>query len=479
VKDAVELKPMTTAIVWFRNDLRLHDHEALTKAISSHNLVIPFYCFDANQFSEDEYGFKKTDAIRAQFLLESVQNLKENLRKRGSNLVIRFGNPAQEIEQLVKEYKVDEIFAYKEVTAEEKAVERELEQFVSIKVNYSFGASLYHVNDLPFHFNDIPKVFTAFRKAVEKQSKVREQFPIPTTIKSPENIIWGNALKLADLGLKNQPIDKRAVIDFKGGEDEGLARLNHYFYDTEKLSSYKETRNGLIGADYSSKLSVWLWNGCISPRKIYWEVAKYEKSIKKNQSTYWLVFELIWRDFFKYIGLKHGANIFKLTGINGKSEKWKKDKNRFKKWATGTTGIPFIDANMRELNLTGFMSNRGRQNVASFFVTELGLDWRMGAAYFESKLLDYDVTSNYGNWMYIAGVGNDPRDRYFNIILQAKRYDAKGDYIRLWLPELADLTDTIHHPWTKSNELFQAESFDLDKNYHLPMVTPSYWEKHY
>ena len=106
--------------------------------------------------------------------------------------------------------------------------------------------------------------------------------------------------KLADLGLKNQPIDERSVINFKGGEDEAIARLNHYFYHTEHLSTYKETRNGLIGADYSSKLSVWLWNGCISPRRIYWEVLNYEKRVKKNQSTYWLILELIWRDYFIY-----------------------------------------------------------------------------------------------------------------------------------------------------------------------------------
>lgn len=470
---------MTTALVWFRNDLRLHDHEALAKAISSHDLVIPFYCFDENQFKKDQYGFYKTDAIRAQFLVESVQNLKESLQKLGSNLVVRFGNPATELQQVIKSANVSEVFAYKEITTEEKEVEQEVEKVAPTRVNYSFGTTLFHVNDLPFHFNDIPKVFTTFRKALEKQSNVRELFKTPATIKTPIDLNWGSLPKLADLGLKNQPIDERAVIDFKGGEDEAIARLNHYFYHTEHLSTYKETRNGLIGADYSSKLSVWLWNGCISARRIYWEVLNYEERVKKNQSTYWLIFELIWRDFFKYIGLKHGSSIFQINGINGKSEKWKRDKVLFEKWATATTGIPFIDANMRELNLTGFMSNRGRQNVASFFVTELGLDWRMGAAYFESKLLDYDVTSNYGNWMYIAGVGNDPRDRYFNVILQAKRYDAKGDYIRFWLPELSELTETIHHPWTKPKGLFQSESFHLERDYYLPMITPNYWDKHY
>lgn len=471
---------MSKVIVWFRNDLRLHDHEALSKAIENFSEVIPFYCFDIRHFAEDSYGFKKTTAIRAQFLIESVENLKKNLQKKNSDLVIRIGRPEEEINKLAMAHSIDTVYAYKEITSEERQVEKQLEDVFEGKVKYFLGSTLYHINDLPYPYQDIPNVFTAFRKGIEKSVSVRELFSIPEQLPPLISALSvGELPSLNDFGLEEEVIDQRAVLQFKGGEDEALARLNHYFFKEQHLSVYKETRNGLIGADYSSKLSVWLWNGCISPRKIYWEVMRYEESIKKNQSTYWLIFELIWRDFFKYIGLKHGNDLFQLTGINKKRYKWKQDINLFTKWANGCTGVPFIDANMRELNATGFMSNRGRQVVASFLVTELGLDWRMGAAYFESKLIDYDVTSNYGNWMYIAGVGNDPRDRYFNSILQAKRYDPQGNYVRMWLPELAKLTDTIHHPWTPSKELFQAESFDLLANYFEPIVTPDYWKKHY
>jgi deoxyribodipyrimidine photo-lyase len=189
-----------------------------------------------------------------------------------------------------------------------------------------------------------------------------------------------------------------------------------------------------------------------------------------------LIFELIWRDYFKFIALKHGNGIFKLSGIKEETFEWSTDQQKFNAWAEAKTGIPFIDANMRELNSTGFMSNRGRQNVASFLVKELQLDWRMGAEYFESKLIDYDVASNYGNWMYIAGVGNDPRDRYFNVILQAKRYDPKGKYVKLWLPELKELeASVVHHPWTRQGNLFEEESL----NYPAPLVKPDYWFKHY
>jgi deoxyribodipyrimidine photo-lyase len=160
---------------------------------------------------------------------------------------------------------------------------------------------------------------------------------------------------------------------------------------------------------------------------------KYEQEVEKNESTYWLVFELIWRDFFKYISIKHGDDLFKIGGILYKDYEWSTDKKRIQQWISGETREAFVNANMLELKKTGFMSNRGRQNVASFFSKELTLDWRIGAAYFESLLIDYDVHSNYGNWLYIAGVGNDPRDRNFNIQTQSQRYDPHQNYTSLWL----------------------------------------------
>ena len=173
-------------------------------------------------------------------------------------------------------------------------------------------------------------------------------------------------------------------------------------------------------------------NGSISSRQIYWEIIDYEKEVKKNQSTYWLIFELIWRDYFKYIALKHQDAIFHLGGILNKDYHWDTADAKVNSWIEGTTREPFVNANMIELNKTGWMSNRGRQNVASYFAKDLLLDWRIGAAYFESQLIDYDVHSNYGNWMYVAGVGNDPRDRKFNVRFQAERYDEGGKFQRLW-----------------------------------------------
>ena len=199
------------------------------------------------------------------------------------------------------------------------------------------------------------------------------------------------------------------------------------------MSVYKETRNGLIGADYSSKFSIWLAHGCISARSIYDQVEQYEREVEKNQSTYWMKFELLWRDFFKYTAMRYGARIFYPSGIKSERRRWNYDPKTVQQWIDGETGDDFVDANMRELKLTGFMSNRGRQNVASYLVHRLKQDWRAGAAWFESMLIDYDVTSNYGNWIYAAGVGNDPRDRVFNTKRQAEMYDGDGEYRRLWL----------------------------------------------
>ena len=191
----------------------------------------------------------------------------------------------------------------------------------------------------------------------------------------------------------------------------------------------------MIGADYSSKFSAWLAMGCISPRFIYQELKKYEHQFGANESTYWLVFELLWRDYFRFIMKKYNAKLFLHSGIKTNEIQINETNSlNLEAWINGTTGIDFVDANMIELKLTGFMSNRGRQNVASYFCHNLKLDWRFGAAYFEQQLIDYDVSSNWCNWAYIAGVGNNPRGvSVFNIEKQANDYDKNKLYRNLWL----------------------------------------------
>ena len=425
------------AVVWFKTDLRIEDNETLVKAIAQSEKVIPVYCFDDSHFETTVYGFKKTGSFRAQFLLESLEDLDAKLRALGSGLRIVMGKPEVEIPKLVQEYKAQKVFAKREVAFEERQTEKKVQDEL-FKLRCEFEkvstSTLYRAEDLPFSIKDIPDVFTNFRKKTEKDSEIRPPFEAPTKINSPE-ISPLELPTLEALGLAKTTIDSRAVLQFKGGETEAIKRLKHYFYDTQCLSTYKETRNGMVGADYSSKFSAWLAMGCISPRFIYAEIKKYEKQFGANDSTYWLVFELLWRDFFRFMFKKYQTKFFLDEGI--KSEKVNSKSLNEKlllQWINGTTPSDFINANMLELQKTGFMSNRGRQNVASYFCNELNMDWRIGAAYFEEQLIDYDVCSNWGNWAYLAGVGNDPRGhRYFNIEKQAADYDKNKAFRYLWL----------------------------------------------
>ncbi|WP_207784879.1 DASH family cryptochrome [Flavobacterium difficile] len=426
-----------TALVWFKTDLRLEDNESLVKAIANSKEIVPVYCFDDSHFETTPYGFKKTGGYRAQFLLESLQDLDANLRKLGSGLLIVKGKPEVELPKIVQEYKIQKVYAKREVAFEEKRTEKMVQDELfklRCELETCSTSTLYHAEDLPFSIKNIPDVFTNFRKKTEKDAIIRKSFEKPTEIHSPE-IPALQLPSLDALGLKKVTIDKRAAIQFKGGESEAIKRLNHYFYETKCLSKYKETRNGMVGADYSSKFSAWLAMGCISPRYIHTEVKKYEKEFGANDSTYWLVFELLWRDFFRFMFKKHQTKFFLYSGIQSEKVNSKSlNEKLLSQWSNGATQSDFINANMIELKNTGFMSNRGRQNVASYFCNELNMDWRVGAAYFEEQLIDYDVCSNWGNWAYLAGVGNDPRDhRWFNIEKQANDYDKKMEYRNLWL----------------------------------------------
>jgi deoxyribodipyrimidine photo-lyase len=440
-------------LIWYRTDLRLHDHEPLHQALKQRSQVIPVYCFDSRNFGQTSFGFPKTGAFRAQFLLESVADLRQSLRSIGSDLIVRQGKPEQVIPTLVQQLDISAVHYHAEVTSEEQSVETALKAALAplgVPLKSFWGHTLYHPDDLPFDMRGIPEVFTSFRKQVEKQSTVNSIFPTPRSLRSlPAEVEVGSIPQLADLGLETPAFDDRAVLRFKGGETAGRDRVNQYIWQADKLRVYKETRNGMVGADYSSKFSPWLALGCLSPRYIYEQVQQYEEQRVRNDSTYWLIFELLWRDYFRLICAKHGDKIFYPSGLQGTPIPWKQDWQRFDLWREGMTGFPLVDANMREIAATGFMSNRGRQNVASFLTKNLGIDWRMGAEWFESLLIDYDVCSNWGNWNYTAGVGNDARGfRFFNILKQSKDYDPQGEYVKHWLPELTNVpTHKVHEPW--------------------------------
>ncbi|NJB86570.1 deoxyribodipyrimidine photo-lyase [Lewinella marina] len=468
------------AIVWFRRDLRLHDNEALTDAMKHADELLPVYIFDPREWrgTLPLTGLPKIGPHRAKFILESVADLRQNLRARGAELVVRTGHPEDILPELSKQCQASWVFCNRERTSEELRVQNLVEQnlwTIGREVYYSRGKLLYYTSDLPFPITQTPDTFSQFRKETERLTPVREPIPTPARVPLAENtgIDPGEIPGLEDFGIPEPPHDERAAIDWHGGETAGLDRLAYYLFGSQAISTYKETRNGLIGGDYSTKFSAWLALGCLSPKQVYAEIRAYEAKNGANDSTYAVIYELLWRDFFRLMGKKHGDKIFHKSGFREEGHpEWTKDQSLLKRWTEGQTGTPFVDANMREIARTGFMSNRGRQNVASYLVKDLKVDWRLGAEYFEHMLIDYDVTSNWCNWNYVAGVGSDPReDRYFNLLSQAERYDPQGEYVRRWCPELAALpAEYVHQPDALPANEQSDYGLDLGRNYPQPLV---------
>ncbi len=418
---------MKKGLLWLRNDLRLADNPALHRALAECGEVLFVYVFD-----ERTWNPKRMGPFRAQFQHESLSALREKITGRGGKIEFVRGRALDEIPKLMKSYGAQVCYAQKEDAHEEVSEERALAKKVDLVLTP--GKGLFEEEDLPFALDELPHVFSHFRRKVQKNLRVRDLCPEPQDLacswkgKSP-------LPKLTSLGFEETVLDERAVLVFRGGEEAGWNRINEWMWDRACLQRYKDTRNGLVGADYSSKLSPWLANGCLSAAQVFWEIQRYEEERVANDSTYWLFFELLWREFFRFVGRRFGHRLFIEGGIKGEETyDSQRDSLKLKNWRLGQTQDDFVNANMVELVLTGWMSNRGRQNVASYLIHELGQSWLDGARFFERNLIDFDPCSNYGNWAYLGGVGNDPRpNRAFNLPKQAEIYDSDGSFRKLWL----------------------------------------------
>lgn len=406
VVSVVEKIKHKNVVHWFRNDQRIVDHEILSNRDSCATLRC-FYLHPPKTQEVHPLGFPMIGKHRKKFLSESLIELENQLKK--ISIPFHIVHHISELKELGL-LEGDIITLQKLYGTEELTLERAVSSAFKGQPLSFDNYSLANAEHLPFSITSIPAVFSSFRKKVEKYGRFNEPIEIPK--------------------LPHTPIPYQQ----KGGETHALQRLAYYFYETNLLSTYKETRNGMVGTDFSSRLSPWLANGNISARSVYHFIQDYERKVGANSSTYWLFFELLWRDFFQFQLQKHGSKFFKRGGIQEKEIAYRNNIDVFWKWINGTSGDELVDANMRELQSTGWMSNRGRQNVASYLVHDLNLNWRWGAAWMESQLIDYDPASNWGNWMYIAGVGNDPRPfRKFNTKGQAERYDSNREYRDLWL----------------------------------------------
>ncbi|MDB5122533.1 MAG: deoxyribodipyrimidine photolyase [Mucilaginibacter sp.] len=423
-----------TILVWFRNDLRIHDNEILFEAMRKADKVLPVYCFDPFYFKKNISGNAKTGNLRARFLVESVDNLRKNLQSIGGELIIRIGNPAEILPQLAEQYQVSEVYHHREVAYEETDISEQVETALwKIKLNlkHFIGHTLYHKEDLPFPIKDIPDSFAVFKKKVERDSTVRPYIATPERIFTPEIIDAGELPSLTQLGL-NEPVDDpRSTARFAGGEDAALGQLSLYFANADQPGTPKSGRN-VSGVEYRSMLSPWLAMGCLSMRKVYWEVITHQPAYGNL-----LILDLLWRDYFRFMFKKHGQKFIAAKETSAASPHLAANQEElFEAWKTGETGVPLVDAIMHELNATGYISNNKRQLVAGYLIHELKVDWTKGAAYFEEKLIDYSPASNWGNWAFIAGINDARESRYQIAGKQSVEMESKSEFIDTWLPAL-------------------------------------------
>jgi deoxyribodipyrimidine photo-lyase len=394
---------MTAAIYWFRNDLRVLDNPAFETARLSATQLHAVYVHDPKHNVETQWGFERLDTHRKTFLAARLQDLASQLKAQGLALIELHGSPKDALAAFAHAQNSQQIHCEDIAAPEEQADVADLKA-TGLHVETQWQSSLLEPVDLPFDVQQLPAVFTAFRNKVEKQD------------------------------LKPRAVDDKA---FNVPQSAAEKHLKDYFAGDFALT-YKLTRNQPMNwspeQHFSTQFSPWLACGAISAPMIYAELKRFEVERGANDSTYWMWFELLWRDYFRFLHLQHGKKLYRKQGL-GSVELAKVPDNRqgFKRWCEGRTGEPLVDAGMRELAATGWLSNRMRQVVASYLIYDLGGDWRAGAAWFESQLIDYDIYNNQGNWLYIAGRGTDPRGgRRFNPQMQAQQHDADGRYRQFW-----------------------------------------------
>ncbi|OYY21694.1 MAG: deoxyribodipyrimidine photolyase [Polynucleobacter sp. 24-46-87] len=416
---------MSTLIYWFRNDLRLADNPAFTQACLNADHLLPVYIHDLKE-QETVYGFKRQGTHQQAFLRASLDDLGSQLRAQGSDLLEFSGRSAEVLLGLFQVYAADVIYC-EQIEAPEEIEQVRILQKQGVDVQEFWQSSMLDPQTFPFELEKMPDVFTAFRREVER-AQLKFAKPIDAPQRIPE--LASSLTQSTSQGISTSSSFTHPYL--LGGSCHAQAHLEQYL-ERRLPDSYKETRNQLIGMDYSSKFSAWLALGCLSARDIAAQLSDYEDRYGANDGTYWLWFELLWRDYFRFLHFKYGQKLYWAGGLTGVPVK-PSYATSFEQWRTGNTGAELVDAGMRELHQSGYLSNRMRQIVASYWIYDMQGDWRAGAAWFESQLIDYDVYSNQGNWLYIAGRGTDPRGgRPFNVAKQTQDHDSQRIYRKRWL----------------------------------------------
>ena len=417
---------MTKGLYWFTNDLRVEDNRALLCASEKVEQLLCVAIVDPTWFKPNRYGQKPMGDHRWQFLSETLIDLEHSLKTLGQQLLIVYDSPLNALATLITQYDIDAVFRSQHAGFYENKQWQLLQQrYRMLYFEEVATHTLFSEDSLPFSLKDLPNSFSKFRKGVEPLNDDGSIATIGTLPPPPKGLSWSRP-KLPAM----QSVQKRKI--FTGGAGPAKEHLLSYF-SSRLPSSYKQVRNSLDGWEHSTKFSPWLANGSISIRYILRALKNYEANVEVNESTYWIGFELLWREYFQWVAHAHSVKLFVQGGVKQKKILNSFYPERFQRWCQGSTPFPLVNACMKQLSATGYMSNRGRQIVASCFVNELNLDWRYGAAYFEQQLVDYDVASNWGNWQYLAGVGMDPRGkRHFDIDKQTALYDPDQLFIKKW-----------------------------------------------
>lgn len=417
-------------LYWFTRDLRLHDNAALLAASKS-DMLLCVYVVNPRWFAPGPFQCRTLGDHRWRFLWQSLMALERNLRSLGQRLHIAFGDPQEVIPELVHNHQIGRVIRSRQPGTRESSEWEAVKDKLPGTVFQQFETlGLFTEGSLPVELDNLPDTFSQFRKLVEQNGeddfgrlRIRTLTALPPAPGYPED-------NRGECPAIPEPLHP---VRFTGGESAGLEHLHDYLFVNHLIDHYKETRNALDDPNASSRLSPWLANGSLSAREVADTITDYENRHVKNESTYWLWFELLWREYFYWYALKHGSDLFRRDGVQQKKRSASFYPHRFKAWCAGSTEYPLVNAAMNQLRETGYISNRSRQIVASCLVNELELDWRYGAAWFEEQLVDYDVASNYGNWQYQAGVGADPKGpRHFNLEKQERQFDPDGEFIRRW-----------------------------------------------
>lgn len=449
---------MKTAIMWFRNDLRLHDNPALHAAVQENDAVLPIFIIDSSLMKGGA-----SSSNRNKFLYESLEDVRQSLRAKDADLSVYEGNPVEIFQELLDEIPNATIYLCRDYTPFSRKRDSAVKDFCTTRKaefkTYPGRLLLDSVTTVMTQTNQPYKVFTPFWKAWSKLER-RPVAPTPQRIVLPQKITI-RALPEPHNWFNPQDISPDCV---GGGEAMGRKQLKRFIESS--ISAYATAHNDL-GVDSTSRLSPYLHFGCVSPREI-------ESNLPDNAGARAWHRQLAWRDFYAYILFHYPETLSREFQEPYRKLTWSSATKEFKAWQAGVTGYPVVDAAMRQLRQEGWMHNRARLISASFLTKDLAVDWRRGEQHFRRWLVDGDVANNVGNWQWISSVGVDPAPlfrRLYNPVSQQKTYDPKGIYVRKYVPELSKVPDEyITEPWKMSQEEQKQYNCIIDTDYPSPII---------